>query len=335
MRYTDHSRTVTDWTCPTARFWEYEYNGHGLSPIEKPIELSFGSAIADAAEAIRLDKPVPVYSGPLPWASLYAGLTEAYRTRIWPAWLRDNEVVATEVECTIVLSPDVTYMARPDAVVRRLSDMTYWYIQDKTSSLSPDSFGQGWDKLPELHATARAIEQTLGFSISGAYVQGWYKGYQKNGTLYSPLAYCWAKPGQPGVGKPQYSFEYRAGWGRIPINSLDVPAWVKSLPEPLIQQQFPVTAPIMIRQDLTDRYLAQILRRELDLKLWRDDCSLTEDGRRLKMAQHFNQCDEWSKYRRPCQFRDCCWAPTVQRDPIGSGLFVRRVSHHQPEREAI
>ena len=104
MRYTDHSRTVTDWTCPRARYWEYEHEGTGLAPIEKDIALSFGSAIADAAEAILQGQAVPCYSGALPWSALYAGLTEAYRTRIWPAWAAHSDIVATDVECTIALS---------------------------------------------------------------------------------------------------------------------------------------------------------------------------------------------------------------------------------------
>ena len=47
--------------------------------------------------------------------------------------------------------------------------------------------------------------------------------------------------------------------------------------------------------------------------------------------QHFMHCDEFSKYRRPCAFRECCWAPTVGRDPIGSGLFTKRIPHHAAE----
>ena len=332
VRYTDHSRTVTDQTCPTARYWEYEYQGRGLAPIEKDIALSFGSTIAEAAQAIREGEPTRLYHGGLPWSALYMGLTEAYRTRIWPKWQEQYALVATEVECELLLSPDVTYQARPDAIVKRLSDETYWYIQDKTSSLSPENFSNGWDKLAELHATAKAIEHSLGLKISGAYVQGWYKGYQKTGTLYSPLAYCWLKPGQPGVGKPQPSFEYRPGWPRVPITELDVAAWVKSLPEPVIQQQFPVTAPILIRRDLADRYLGQVLRRELDIKLMLGDVKMTEEEKRLKFPQHFSHCDEFSKYRRPCTFRDCCWAPSVQRDPIVSQMFVWREGHHAGER---
>ena len=332
MRFTDHSRTVTDWTCPTARYWEYEHEGRGLAPIEKPIALSFGGAIADAAQAIREGQPVPPYAGGLPFSALYLGLTEAYRTRVWPTWQQQYRLIVAEVECELVLSPDVTYQARPDAIVQRLSDQTYWYIQDKTSSQNPENFSHGWDKLAELHATCVAVEAKLGLPMSGAYVQGWYKGYQKQGTLYSPLAYCWLKPGQPGVGKPQPSFEYRAGWPRVPITDLDVAAWVKSLPEPVISQQFPITQAIMLRRDLAQRYLDQVLHRELELKLWQDNVRMGEDERRLKFPQHFNQCDEYSKYRRPCQWRDCCWAPNVQRDPVGSGLYQIRVGHHAGEK---
>ena len=335
MRYTDHSRTVTDQICPRCRYWEYEYEGRGLGPIEKAIELSFGGAVATMAEAIRKGEPTPTYDGPLPWSSLYAGLAEAYRTRVWPQWLEQYDLLCTEFECTNPLSPDVTYQARPDAIVYRRADQTYWYIQDKTSSLSPEHFTQGWDKHAELHATCVTIEKALGLTMTGSLVQGWYKGYLKTGTLYSPLAYCWLKPGQPGVGKPQPSFEYRAGWPRVPITDLDVAAWVKSLPDALIQQQFPVTQPILLRRDLAQTYYDQVLHRELEIKLWRDDCTLDEASRRAKFPMHFQHCDEYGKYKRPCTYRECCWAPTVTRDPVGSGLFVARTPHHQAELEAV
>lgn len=334
MRFTDHSRTVTDWTCPRARYWGYEHEGRGVQPIEPVIELSFGDAIAKAAEAIRTGQPVPSYGGPLPWAALYQGLTEAYRTVVWPSWQQQFVLVHAEIECELVLSPDVTYQARPDAIVQRLSDQTYWYIQDKTTSLNPENFTKGWEKHPELHATALAVEKKLGLQLSGAYVQGWYKGYPKAGTLYSPLAYCWLKPGQPGISKPQPSFEYRAGWPRVAITEVGVEGWVKSLPVPLVLQQFPVTQAIMLRRDLAEAYLKQTLRRELDLKLWHEGTDSPEEHR-SHFPQHFNQCDEWSKYRRPCSWRDCCWAPGVQRDPVGSGLYVIRQPHHEPEAKAL
>jgi len=240
-------------------------------------------------------------------------------------WHWDAELIAAELECTLQLAPDVTYMARPDAVIKR-DDGTYWYVQDKTTSQRPDEFCKGWTTHAELHATALAVEQTCGIEISGAYVQGLYKGYPKNGTLYSPLAYVWAKLAQPGVGKNQYSWEYRSGWERVPITTLDVGAWIQSLPEAIIQQQFPVAGPISINRDLAKTYLAQVRVREQDIKLWSTSPQFKE-----KFPQHFMHCDEYSKYRRPCAWRDCCWSPVVGRDPIGSGMYQERIPHHTPE----
>ena len=332
MRYTDYSRTATDWVCPRARYWGYEQAGIGVSPVEPEQALSFGIAIAAAAQAIREGKTVPAYTGSPPWSALYAGLTDAYRTRIWPEWSRDYELVAAEIEVQKPLAAGIVYQVRPDAVVRRRSDRTHWIMQDKTTSQSPQNFAGQWAKHAELHATALVTGESLGIDVAGTFVQGWYKGYQKQGTLYSPLAYCWLKPAQPGVGKPQPSFEYRAGWPRVPITDLDVPTWVKSLPDALIRNQFPITQPIPLRRDFAQTYLEQVCQREQQIAAWRAAAS-DEATVRQQFPQHFTNCHEFSVYRRPCAWHDCCWAPMVTRDPMASGLFVQRTPHHAPERE--
>lgn len=327
MRYTDRSRTETDWTCPRARFWEYEYQGRGLRPVEPNADLTFGLTIAALVEQVRQGQQPPLRVGTQEDV-LASGLIEAYRTRIWPEWLNEYELMGTELECTWPLTADLTYMARPDAVLKRKSDETYWYLDDKTTSQRAENWAKQWDKAVQMHATGIAIEHTTGWPIMGSLVQGWVKGYQKGGTIYSPLCHAWCKEGQPGMTKDQWKAEYVYGWPRRVISHYPggVAAWVKQLPLAVVLQQFPVAGPIMLRRDLVEIYVDELVRRE-------DEMRSPQASMARVFPHRFSQCDEFGKFRRPCAHRDCCWAPTVGRDPVGSGMFTWREPHHQPEKE--
>lgn len=330
MRYTDRSRTEADWVCPRSRYWQYEHDGLGIVGVEPNPDLTFGAAIALAAQMIRMEQRPAEVMLPAPYHALYAGLAEAYRSLIWPSTLQQFDVIATELECTLELAPDVLYSARPDAILRRKSDSTLWYFEDKTTSQNPEQFCKQWDKMVQLHASAVVAEGVLKEPIAGAYVQGWYKGYQKAGTFYSPLAYAWCKRAQPGLGKDVWSPTYRVGWERRAITDQGVAAWVSDLPKTLVQDQFPITPPIMIRRDLVKAYFEQVVEREQAIA----EIPIDSNNMTMLFPQHFSNCDEYSKFRRACAYKDCCWAPTVRRDPVGSGLYVKREPHHAAEQIA-
>jgi len=334
MRFTDYTRTSLDDTCPKARYWGFEYQGRGLSPVEPNEALAFGLAIARGAMLVR--------QGWRTWAAgeqstdqdiLQAGLLEAYRTIVWPRWMREFELLHTEVEVGIQLTPDLFYMARPDAVIRRKADQTVWILSDKTTSLSADTFVRLWDKSVQNHAECVAVERTLGLTVSGFYTQGWVKGYTKDRTIYSPLCYGWVKEGQLGLTKDQWREKYVYGWERRRIDRYTpllgwedggIVGWVTQLPVEVVNAQFPVAGPIPVRRDLVDTYLQQIALREGEL--------MTPLA---AFPQRFHQCDEFGKFRRPCTFRDCCWSPVVGRDPLGSGLYQVREPHHDPEKRQV
>ena len=327
MRYTDHSRTALDDTCPKARYWGYEHAGLGITGVEPNEDLAFGLAVAQAVEGMRKGQMAPIVHSD-DRSVLLNGLLTAYQTRIWPQWLTEFELIGAEIECAIPLAPDLTYMARPDAVIRRKADQTVWVLSDKTTSQNPENFVRQWDKAAQNHAECVAVEQTLGLSVSGFYTQGWYKGYQKAGTIYSPLAYAWCKEGQPGLVKDQWQPEYKYGWTRRRISEFEggVAAWVQRLSTAVIQQQFPVAGPIGLRRDLVKTYLRQVAHREHLLML--AEAPIAE-----LYPQRFQHCDEFSKFRRPCEFKSCCWVPFVGRDPIASGMYAVRRPHHVIELE--
>lgn len=319
MRYIDSSRIAADWICPKSRWWGYEFEGRGLSAVEPNPDLQFGLAVAEQVDRLRRTGESSASPPILDDHVLMHGLLEAYRQHIWPAWQLAYELVGTEIECTRPLAPDLTYMARPDAVLRRRLDGTVWVLSDKTTSLDPQRFTQLWDKAVQNHAECICVEETLGLQVAGFYTQGWVKGYKKNNTIYSPLCFAWCKENISGLTRDQWSPIYKSGWTRRRVDAYmgGLGAWVQSLPKELVLEQFPVAGPIMLRRDLVRDYFAQIVEGETGARHY---------------PKHFTNCDEYGKYRRPCEFKACCWVPTVGRDPLGSGLYRRRDPHHAVER---
>ena len=342
MRYVDSSRVAAEWVCPKSRYWGYEYAEKGLTPVESNPDLSFGLAIAEQVQRLRTNQPLVNPPGTQEGV-LEMGLLLAYAARIWPTWLAEFDVVATELEGQYALSSDVRYMARPDAVLRRKHDHTIWVLSDKTTSLDSQRFTQLWDKHAQNHAECVCVEEQLGVEVAGFYTQGWQKGYKKAGTIYSPLAYAWhsqvAKEGYTeGSRKSDWRSTYMYGWTRRLVKDYPggIAAWVAQLPLATVLDQFPVAGPIPLRRDLVDTYFEQILAREMAVAAahWHHHGQPMFDTTHL-YPQHFANCDEYGKYRRPCEFKSCCWAPTVGRDPVGSGLYQMRVPHHAVESEAF
>ena len=298
-------------------------------------DLVFGLIMAQAIEQLRKGLPPwPLLDAldPQSW-TLAQGLLAAYQRYIWPRWVDEYELVGTEVEGQYRLTPEILYMARPDAIIKRKRDQTYWILSDKTSSLSADAFGRIWDKTVQHHAECVVAEQQLNMAISGFFVQGWLKGYKKAESIYSPLCNAWCKRGQPGMSTDQWSAEYKYGWPRTLISQYpgSVAGWIEQLGEQACVAQFPVAGPIMVNRPLVEEYLQDAQDREACMQ--RD----IERGAAVLalFPRRFEHCDDYGKYRRPCQFREVCWVPTIGRAPLSSGLFQPRVPHHVPEALAM
>ena len=334
MRYLDASRIAADWICPRSRYWGYEFEGGGITPIEPNADLQFGQRIAAQVQRIR-DKQPLVAAEATNEGVLEMGLLLAYTSTIWPLWDAEYEVIATELECAQPLGSALTYLARPDAVLRRRSDGTIWVLSDKTTSLPAATFCQQWQKAVQNHAECVLVEHQLGVTVSGYFTQGWYKGYKKADTIYSPLAFAWCRQGATALTKDVWLAEYKYGWPRRRIDAYPggIAAWIRQLPAELIHAQFPVAGPTLLRRDMVEAYLTQVTIR--------DETIVDGQGQReldiqkqlsWLYPQHFANCDEYGKYRRPCAFRECCWVPSIGLDPLASGLYIKRIPHHDQER---
>lgn len=358
------SRTEVDQRCGRERFLSTIYGGHGIEPVIEPLDLVLGNAVhhplaanwkdpreagMEAEEIMRqwvraykIQEPVRTEYPLLAHALVYGWLT-----RVLPDLLQDFEIVSFELKGEFV-DPltGVKWRARPDLVLRRLRDDTYWYWEFKTTSLDPSDFARIWDRKVQLHLGIRAMAETHGLEIEGVVVQGFHKGSKYKGSLRSRLIGGYRRLPPPGVGKPVFRTSHARGfeWFLASEYPGGVDAWVDSLPYEIIAEAFPRTAPIAPKP----AYLAEFLEgqgaREVEIAEAVEEIEETADypdwtpeAKEQRINRIINTtfrkndsaCENPISHTR-CQFYEVCWNPVVGRDPVGSGLYQLRVYRESP-----
>ena len=159
-------------------------------------------------------------------------------------------------------------------------------------------------------------------------IVGLYKGYESYGKQSSPFCYAYKKAGNPPFTQDAIQYEYKAGFKRIPTWELEggVKAWVDGMPENVLANQFPMTAPIPINEDLIDSFFKQRLVREMQIaKCAQSDPNMADLDEFF--PQRFDQCQPSFGYA--CGFKKLCHG--YVENPLEDG-FVLREPHHELER---
>ena len=371
IRLTDRSRTETDWTCERERFFLTEYGERGIVRASTQKELDFGTDIHVALEELarRLseadvvgDLAPRLYSKVLrreterlgserarELAAIAEGMFRGYCATVWPQVLQLYDIVAVEPECLRKLSPSLSFMSRPDLILRRKADGTFWYWEYKTTGQRAEDWLKQWPKAVQLHSGCLAAEETLGLKIEGCIVQGLSKGYEKDGHSRSPFCEGWRFLGG---GTITFSYVYMRskGWERFFAGEhpYGIAGWIEEMPQDLLEKQFFRTPPIYPRKDLVDQFFAQLVHREDAISSAKTNIKLISESNRPDAAKaalidrimagtfpmKFKACSgRYGKY--DCPMLEACWNPRVASDPLGSGLYVPREPHHVPERQLL
>jgi hypothetical protein len=352
LRLIDRTRTVTDWKCPRARFWGYEYLGRGLSKSGQALELFIGITIHDAlafiAKSTQLGDQIDidhlanavhkqVYDELMPTdgvilpeavefakeqATLNEGMIRGFYKHVWPRLMADYKIVAVEQEMEYALADDYVFMAKPDLIVED-KDGELVYLEYKTTANKKDNWINSWETAVQLHSSIMATEQTLGRRPSYVRIVGLYKGYESYGKQSSPFCYAYKKSGNPPFTQDQVAYEFKAGFKRYPTWQLDggVKAWINGMPENVLADQFPLTQPIMVNEDLVNSFFKQRLAREQEIASFYGN----EDIDRI-FPQKFDQCVP--TFGKPCVFKKLCHGNV--EDPLNDG-FELRTPHHERE----
>lgn len=356
----DRSRVTTDWRCPRQRYWNYEFQGKGLSSKHTSLELFLGTTLHDGLAAIAIHHlsgsvdidliadtaRQQVLDGLLKdqtgdeghvdfaseQASLIEGLLRGFLAHSWPRLIAAYPtIVYIEREMTFT-HDGLTFMSRPDLILAD-PDGNLWYIEFKSTSSKKEGWVNSWQTAVQLHSTCLAVEETIGESVTGVIVQGLYKGYESYGKQSSPFCYAYRRDGTPPFSHPETRYDYRSGFKRVPVWDLPggTAGWVHGMPADILGDQFPQTPPIFINPDLVRDFFTQRSYREHEIRLALDMIEMGEDEAAILNAtfpQRFDQCRPY--FGRDCTYLKLCHGPKV--DPFDEG-FVAREPHHALEVE--
>lgn len=258
-------------------------------------------------------------------------LLEGFFQVVWPAWMTQYDPVSVEQELEMTVQ-GVTFMVRPDLLLRDKKTGDLWYPDFKTFTSWNN---RKWDWSLQQQLTLLAAEEALGTPITGAWVQGLGKGSGRKGVLYHPLVYGYRHPGTPGVTDPTFGTKRRTGFERFNTTEYPdggLPGWIAQLqkkePE-MVAKCFPRTSPLFLKTHLMRKeILPQIARREREIHLLRSTYGENPDAHRAQFPMIMSQCE--TGYGR-CQFFEACHVKPIRTDPINSGLYTPRRPHHFAE----
>ena len=105
--------------------------------------------------------------------------------------------------------------------------------------------------------------------------------------------------------------------------------WVSKLGKEVADTQFAFSPPIFLNERLLDDLVRARTRREQLISIVRSGCQTNPDLRAIHFEPRFSECSP--AIGSPCAYLAACHNETINRDPIRSGLFVKRIPHHDVE----
>ena len=293
-------------------------------------------------------------------ATLVEGMIRGYFKHVWPRLISQYpKIIAIEKEmefnldpatctcpkdhwdpklsecpgCGGTTSPGFIFMAKPDLILEG-PDGEWIYVEFKSTSWKKESWINSWETAVQLHSSIRACEATLGKAPSVVQIIGLYKGFESYGKQSSPFCYAYMKKGNPPFTEDQVQYAYKAGFKRYPTWEMKggTEAWIDSMPDNVLADQFPMPPPVYVNDDLVDAFFRQRLIRERAIAnamlVGEFDDPVT--GIDAVFPQHFDQCIPF--IGRPCEFNKLCHGFVAE--PLKEG-FVLRTPHHQKELDEV
>lgn len=305
---------------------------------EKDVDIDqiAGLAYKQMYDALYFDElPAEAKTFAIEQATLVEGMIRGFFKIRWPQLLAQYpRILFTEGE--MLLEHDgLAFMSKPDIVMANDDEVVY--VEYKTTSSKKDAWVNSWATAVQLHSTIKAIEKTHGLTVDAIIVQGLYKGYESYGKQSSPFCYCYKRNGHPPFTTDEYVYEYKAGLRRYPIWEIEggIKKWIDEMPEVILADQFPQTAPIFIKDYLVEAFFRQRAVREHEIRIAMQILETAEkhgdEEHKTKILdsafpQRFDQCTP--SFGRPCPYIKLCHGQNIH--PIDAG-FIYRQPHHEAE----
>lgn len=330
---TDRTTITTDWDCARKRYWYKEFDGTGIVSVEEAQELVDGIAFHADMAAVAKGEDFPDAPDPGPdvpyqvrerWARR-VGTRFAFKEWVWPGMLEQyGPPLATEAELIlehghlwVATTPDLIIPAGNEIIVDDYKSFSSWNVS---------AWAAHWPFAVQMHVQLEAAEKEYGRKVKYGRVRGIVKGQVKDGLLRHPYVWAYSDGGD------KWETDWKAGWVLRP--TWEYPggpeAWARSLGPEVGVSLFPLSQPIFKNDRLLGQFLAQTERRETEVASWR---ALPGPEKALILPrvfpQNFERCRPTGGHA--CPFLAACHNSTVGLDPLASGLYARRVPHHDLE----
>ena len=242
------------------------------------------------------------------------------------------------LECTYCAGTGerpLIWQSKPDMILRRKRDKALFVLDFKSSGQkhSGADLEKQFQHSTLVQAQMASVEYAFSEDCLGFIYQGIYKGYRErkvNKILgykrqVSPLVYAYCDTTiADGLSKPVTSHDnWRTGPPKLLADlPMSIREYVLSLPQEVKEAQFMLTA-------------APIGFDPAKVKQWRDEV-WAEERRWVTPTAPFpsndNHCFRYG-VNHSCMYLSCCYSANVKADPLGSGLYVPRVPHHEIPKE--
>lgn len=379
MIRTDRSRIITRHRCPREYYYQYHHLGTGIEKVRKSAPLVIGDAFHEGIGSILLGvnlvssvvravkvitdafdaRAIEVMDHEWEYArdeqvALVEGLLTAWYIRERQSFFDTYQVIEVEKEGLTLLSSNVGFMFRPDALVQDSESADLFIVSWKTCA----TFGAS--NIDDAHTDMQSISEVVGREVDGVRIEGVIYRWAEKGRRYkdewdniyktnSPLIYGWKKlKYDPAKDSSEWSHSFKwtdesgnhtlgKGWKKVPI-WLEYPggvrAWVQALQDgeifprdaDALGKVFPQSIPIIRTQQARNEWRVQTVTEEEES---RDKLFARQQGVGLEKTfpQHTHSC---RRYNSRCQFWPICHE---NEQPTIGDLYQIRVANHPEEDE--
>ena len=362
----DRTRIVEGWKCPRKRYLGYHLDGRGVSSSQLQLELFLGIVIHDSLAAIATHQRdrgsvdidliadsarQQIFDGlkdssptggdfAIEQSHLIEAMIRGFARHTWPRLMQQYPtIIAVEQEVVYDIDDQIRFMSRPDLILAD-AEGNWFVIEYKSTGSKKEAWVAQWSTAVQVHSQMKAIEASMGTLPTAVIVVGLYKGYVSYGKLSTPLVYGYKQNGQPPFRPDLWSFEYQKGYWRTAAWTRPggIKQWIADMPDDVLSNQYPVTPPLFLKEDMVDRFFTQTRWREHEIKM---ACQMLNSGEMdaeaqqnildVAFPQRFDQCR--LGYGKSDEGITCEYLPICHGGGQLGHQFLPRELHHEPEVE--
>lgn len=353
LRFFSHSRVDADQTCERKRYLGSEWGETGLEAITGGWDANFGNILHGYLETLAKTGSMDALSArqdtllsareyklhdPEQWAALAEGLLRGFVRSVWPRWMAEYEILETEKLRKWEVEPGYVFRFKQDLLLKNRFNGSITYVDYKSTSSDDPKWIASWAKHPQMHSSMYSLRQ-LDIPVEQCLVQGLFKGWKDKKTKDQTSIFTRGWVNREYAMTPQYSYTYQRSKGWEPFSTFDefedLSDWVANMPDDILVQQYPVTGPIFVRDDIAIKWFRQQMIREREVEHAINSLKSCDSEDSINQVldtyfrQSFSKCQPAWGFE--CEFLNACWVPHVEQDPLGSGQFKRKSDEYLNE----